>query len=280
VRDRSPRAILLPAAIALLLGCGDGRDALPVDAAQDAAAAARDASTAADAGRTPQHDASLSEDDAGGDHDAGASPTPTSEFYPLTDAARWVYRHSGGGSDWDEAVELRATQYLGRAALLLSDTPGPSGTRSESVLVLEAGRVLRIHRDELAGDALQLTTDYDPGFLRFDHAWAARDPGHVETLGYTRVERDAQGQVTADGERSHRYTVESLSDTVEVPAGSFSDCLRVRRSRIRAATSPAVEGDEDLFWFCAGIGKVREEDQVSGEREELVSCVVPDGACP
>jgi hypothetical protein len=39
------------------------------------------------------------------------------------------------------------------------------------------------------------------------------------------------------------------------------------------------EDDNKRFWFCPGIGKVREEDD-AGKVEELVECDVPGGRCP
>jgi hypothetical protein len=128
-----------------------------------------------------------------------------------------------------------------------------------------------VYREELNDDELQATAAYDPGFVRFDHAWVMRADGYEETLSYNRVERDAEGTVTANGARSHDYTIEAHDDTVTVPAGTFEDCLRVRRSRVRTGNAAPVEGDEDLFWFCPNVGKVREQDTVSLETEELVS---------
>jgi hypothetical protein len=162
----------------------------------------------------------------------------------------------------------------------LRDTAGPSGTRSETVLGRVGTQIARIYREEFRGIALQATASYDPGFVRFDHAWVERDDGYTETLSYDRVERDADGTITADGPRSHRYVIEAHDETVEVPAGTFQDCLRVRRTRVRETTAEPVAGDEDLFWFCPGIGKVKEQDQATLELEELLSCDIPDGACP
>jgi hypothetical protein len=240
-----------------------------------------DASAAVDAGGGHHehdggdpHDAALpdaSEPDAAGDEDGGAEPpVEDTAYYPVTDGARWVYRHSGG-STWDEEVVLSHVTHEGKPAFMLRDTPGPSGKRSETVLARVGSQIARVYREELQGDSLQATATYDPGFARFDHAWVMRADGYTETLSYGRVERDAGGTITADGDRSHEYTIESHDETVEVPAGTFEDCLRVRRSRVRSDMAEPVEGDEDLFWFCPGVGKVREQDTVSLESEELVS---------
>lgn len=253
---------LILALCAGMSACGDDDDASVLDAG----------------GGDHEHDASEPEPepDAGTDDDAGAEPpVQDSAYYPVTDGARWVYRHSGG-STWDEEVVLTHTEHEGEPAFMLRDTPGPSGDHSETILARVGSQIARVYREELHGEALQATASYDPGFVRFDHAWVMRADGYGETLGYARVERDARGAITADGDRSHRYTIEAHDDTVEVPAGTFDDCLRVRRSRVRASMAAPVEGDEDLFWFCPGVGKVREQDTVSLETEELVSYDIPD----
>jgi hypothetical protein len=68
---------------------------------------------------------------------------------------------------------------------------------------------------------------------------------------------------------------------VTVPAGTFDDCLRVRRVRVRgSASSNSSDDDDKVFWFCAGIGKVKELSEIGGGTEELVSCDIPGGLCP
>ena len=66
---------------------------------------------------------------------------------------------------------------------------------------------------------------------------------------------------------------------VVVPAGSFTDCIQIRRSRM-PPSNPVDEGDQKLFWFCDGVGKVKEIDEIVLKMEVLVSCTVPGGRCP
>jgi hypothetical protein len=121
---------------------------------------------------------------------------------------------------------------------------------------------------------------YAPGFLRYDRAWQTKQAGYAETYTYERTESDGTGQVTGEAERSHTFTIEALNETVTVPAGAIPNCMRVRRERVRAAGDMPADDDIDQFWFCAGIGKVLETNEATGQREELVSCDVPGGACP
>jgi hypothetical protein len=288
----------------LLMGCGDQADpddtnTLPKagqSAADGAGTSGSSAGNGGGAGTPPGSTgtgsggrASGSADGTGGatsagDGGAGSGGAPAvangADYYPMTDGATWTYRHMGGSTVWDEVVMQSATTYMGKPGVLLEDNPSPSGSRSETVLVSDGSRIARVYQEEFTGATLELTTAYDPGFLRYDRSWEEQSPGYAETAMYVRTEKDAAGTITGESDRAHRFTVEALDDSVTVPAGTFSDCLRVRRNRVRAPGSEMKEGDDDLFWFCPGIGKVREEDQITGQTEELVSCVVPGGACP
>lgn len=266
------------------VGAGDSGPVRSDAGAMDAAA--NDAGDAGDAARPGMDSGSaLPGADAASEPDSGDPITPVDagppelDFYPLVDGAEWLYRH-GGGTAWDEEVTLSEVEYEGAPAFLLADSPGLDGTRSESILVRDATRVLRVHREEYTGDQLSLSADYVPGFLRFDRAWLEQDVGYSETSTYDRKEYDGLGQLVREGPRGHEYTLEAFPTSVEVLAGRFDGCLRVHRSRIRAVADPVMSGDEDQFWFCPGVGKVREFDRITGQSEELVSCSIPRGACP
>lgn len=216
----------------------------------------------------------------GGSGGSAGGMAEDGDYYPMVDGATWTYRHTGGSSTWDEIVMQTTSTYEGQPAVMLVDNAGPSGTHSETVLQADGTRVARVFREELTGTTLELTTEYDPGFLRYDRAWESKAAGFTEVSTYRRTEYDGTGQITGEAERSHNFTVEALDDMVTVPAGDIPSCLRVRRERVRAAGDMPADDDVDLFWFCAGIGKVLEENQATGQREELVSCDVPGGACP
>jgi hypothetical protein len=229
--------------------------------------------------------------DASTEADAGSGPSScegsdtwdsiaiVDQLYPLVDGARWVYRHSGGSESWDEEVTLTAQRYAGRDAFLLADTAGPSGTRSDSILTAGSDAVCRVHKEVFAGSRLQATTDYVPGFTRFDRRWLAWADGRTEAVTYRRTELDPQGVMVRDGERTHEFTVEAHEETVSVPAGEFEGCLRVFRDRIRDTDTADAEDEDKYFWFCPGVGKVREEDATGAKIEELVECEIPGGAC-
>ncbi|MDD9942100.1 MAG: hypothetical protein OXU20_13730 [Myxococcales bacterium] len=221
-----------------------------------------------------------SENGENGDATMPDEPTTAELIYPLVPGSRWVYQHRGGSRPWDEEVELVEETRDGEPALVLKDTPGPNGTRNESVLAVKGTTAYRVKKEQFIGDALLATVEYDPGFVRGDQAWTQQSVGFEETPTYRRREWDSDGVLTRDADRAHIFRVESLDETVSVPAGEFDGCLRVHRVRDRAVGTDPGDGDDKRFWYCPGVGKVREENDVDGSTEELVSCEVPGGACP
>lgn len=197
-------------------------------------------------------------------------------YYPLVEGAHWVFRHEGGSTVWDEEVRVEVQD----GKLVLVDSPSPSGSSSEDELAMVGTAVMRVSKTSLTAGQAEQSVDYDPGFARFDASWLTREAGYSETLSYARKEWDGAGQLVKDGERSHTFIIESVDAEVEVPAGKFTSCLLVQRLRERGVEDDPDEGDDKRYWFCPGIGKVREEEPASGKTEELLSCEVPGGACP
>jgi len=220
----------------------------------------------------------------------GVAPTPPTPpsgdaiegtlHFPMADGATWVYEHAGGDTPWTETVTMTAVEHEGGPAMETIDTAGPSGSHSVSVFVQDGDAVRRVYKEIITGQFLESAVTYDPGFTRFDERWIDEGEGFSERLEYDRVEVDGQGTVLRDGVRAHTFTLEALGVEVTVPAGTFTDCAKVRRERERDVADPIAEDDDKNFWFCPGIGKVRQEDPLTGKTEELASCDVPGGACP
>jgi len=219
-------------------------------------------------------------DGGGGGGGSGGSGggSPTGSFYPYVAGSSWSYEHSGGGSmAWTEQVTLEATMHNGAAAMMLSDSAGPSGSQTNSILAQAGTEVRRVHK-EVVG-ASPTVVDYDPGFTRFDEAWPSMPVGTVDTRMYTRTE--VTNGATIVETRVQRYTVEQLGVDVAVPAGNFSDCVVMFRQRQAPDGGPPTGAQirEKRFSFCPGVGKVKEENLTDGGLEVLVSCNVPGGGC-
>jgi hypothetical protein len=198
------------------------------------------------------------------------SPSGSDDYFPLIDGARYEYKHSNGG--WTEIVEIEAGA---GGAFLQHQSGDPDGESSVSTFEIDDGDVLRVAEDQLIDDELVYSTEYDPGFLRFSAAWLDAEVGFEETRRYDRVETEAGMEPKAPQPRAHTFTVESVTETVKVPAGTFRNCVRVRR--IRALDDPSIddptaqEEQDKLYWFAPGVGKVQEENTMTGSTEQLES---------
>lgn len=190
-------------------------------------------------------------------------------YFPLVDGSRYEYLHSNGG--WTEIVEIEEVA----GGLFEQHQEGdPNGESSVSTFDIVDGDVLRIAEDQLIDGELVYSAVYDPGFLRFSEAWVDAEPGSEERRLYDRTETEAGMDPKSVQPRAHTFTVESVSETVDVPAGTFRNCVRVRRQRALDDPSiddPTAQTEQDKrYWFAPGVGKVQEENTMSGSTEVLV----------
>ncbi len=201
-----------------------------------------------------------------GSEEAGTDGS-TADYYPLVDGATWTYRHKRLDMTMvDEIVEMKAIEHDGKPAFELKDNEDERGETTVSILVDVDGQVLRVHKEVLAMGALVVVTEYDPGFLRFDAGW--NEKGQMTNWQYDRTEYNGMGDLIVPTEaRLQIFTIEELSVAVTVEAGTF-DCMQVLRDR------PNL-GEATRFWFAAGVGKIKDEDLVTGTVEELVDYDVP-----
>lgn len=191
-----------------------------------------------------------------------------SVYYPLVDGARWQYLHAKlGDAPWSEEIEMHDDACQWR-----TETIGdPNGAERLRWLDREQTAIHRVRKLDVVPGGTEIEVTYDPGFPRFDDALLDLQPGESITHHYERTERVAGTESTDD--RTQRYTLEATGLDVTVPAGSFSDCVSIRRTR-------EPEGDVTLFWFAPGVGKVREEELASGHTEELAEYAVDDAGGP
>lgn len=200
------------------------------------------------------------------------------ELCPMKAGATWTYKHPKR----TEVQTVTATEYEGEPAFLVKDNPNPSDNlRSDSYHVKRNGRLVRVYKEvywvhpNTGAETLDSKATYGVGFLRCDEAWATKEPGWSETPEYIRVETVGSDPAKAPEDRSHTYTVEGREDIKTANGKSFSNCVRVRRSKDWAAVDSAEDAKEKLYWFCPGVGKVREENTETGKLEELVEYSIP-----
>jgi hypothetical protein len=193
----------------------------------------------------------------------------------------WTYFHSGGGG-WSETLTTSEADYEGEPALLVADTPNPNDDlRTDSYHVKEGGRLLRLYKEQYwvnpanSQETLDSSATYGVGFLRCDNAWLSKEIGFSESPGYLRVETVAGQSPKPGEERKHTFTIEGREDITTSSGLAFTDCVKVRRGKDWAATT-GEDVEEKLYWFCPGVGKVREENVTSGNYEELTEYDIPE----
>lgn len=247
-----------------LAACNQADPVVPMDTDTEGMGTTEDVEDTGPVGDSTGEDTSDTEDsDDTAESSGGMDGDP--DFYPLVDGATWTYRHTTSTLEvWDEVVMMQEVEWEGATAFEAADNPGGNGESTTAILVRDGTAVLRVHKDvDLAGVPV-LSADYDPGFLRYDNAWAE---GDSVVWVYDRTEYDSTGTLVETVPRTQIFTIEKESVEVTVPAGTF-DCVQFVRERLET-------GELKRFWFADGVGKVKHETLGSGATEELIEYSIP-----
>lgn len=214
--------------------------------------------------------------DAGAGRLQGETPTAGSRqsHFPLVDGASWTYHHTNLLDDpWDETDTMAAASYAGTDAFVFSDQEDAQGEQTHSTLIIEGTRVYRAYKEVEVLNLVAVTTSYDPAFLRYDEAW--REVGDTITLEDDWEQRCIVASSASNcapgarklGTTTHRYTLLAVAEPLTVPAGSFTT-VKVQRDNLS-------DPETKLFWFAAGVGKVREENPETSALSELSAYEIP-----
>jgi hypothetical protein len=251
---------------ALAVGCGGegapGNPDGPVPGPVDAAA------TAADTG---------GDGPASQPADGGAALT----YYPLKVGNWWRYRiTSPFEAPWEKLVTAERMEPVGgdgpsaaTPAIRMVTRKGPSDmTINWQGWVDEPdGRVWVRYREtgySASTGMVNVEDWWDPHRLRFDERAGRLQAGARYQETYVEYKRD-RGGLPVMTPVSTSWEVEAAGETVVVPipgaaARSYPDCVRVSHSL-------GTPGARKQFWFCRGVGKVKE---TGGQTEELVDHLV------
>lgn len=217
--------------------------------------------------------------------DTTSAPPDDDSICPMVDGATWTYWHTSKGG-WSETQTVTTGEYDGESVFIVADTPDPDPTsslRADSYIARKDGKLLRLYKEEFWVDPEDPSNElpngkatYGVGFTRCNEAWATAEVGWSESPEYVRIETP-EGDVAKPAEtRKHTFTVEGREDVNTTQGGfSFTNCVKVRRSKDWAAVA-GEDAEEKLYWFCPGVGKVREENVTSGNSEELTDYDLPN----
>jgi hypothetical protein len=214
---------------------------------------------------------------SGGAGSGGASETleagsKTSHF-PLVDGAKWTYHHENPTkAPWDEDATVVAGTYKDQPAFVMTDQEDAQGEQTSSTMQVQGTGVYRVYKEVAVSGKIALKTTYDPGFLRYDEAWVegetvTLDDDWVQQCEFTSSAQKCVAGMSEPGSTKHSYTLISKSTEITVAAGTF-DAVQVQRVNPK-------NSETKLFWFAAGVGKVRELDTGSNATEELTMYSIP-----
>jgi hypothetical protein len=123
-------------------------------------------------------------------------------------------------------------------------------------------------REQFFDDRGQMTSEYFfwPSRLRLDESAGHVKTGASWTENHTATVAMPAGSAAQTVSFSVTWTVEADNETVIVPAGTFSSCLRIHRVVTGYAST------DETHYFARHVGKVKE---AGAEPRELTSYSIP-----
>ena len=193
---------------------------------------------------------------------AGCKEPPGSSLFPLEEGRRWTYRLS---SEWENDTRERETvvlSNLGRDSALESGSAWHrrSDTGLDYWLRADATGIYRV--------AAKSDVDAEP---KPDPAprFVLKAPIAVGTSWQTTTTTylmRRNSEFPPEIRHAHPsvpvvWTIEALDDRVEVPAGRFEQCVRVKGLALLRLFADPVNGFKDmpLERYCPGVGLVKVE---------------------
>lgn len=200
-------------------------------------------------------------------------PLAVESVFPLTVRSHWTYRVQDFAKHWtyQDTVRVhgpRVMEALGREGILVeerySSASGPYFVEELEPMIYykDAGFLHRIHLTQQGGKLVPASGSADSRFLpelvEVGSSWESSTVAFRVTseLGFTVV---------------HRHVVARERGAVRVPAGSFSNCIRIDTYSTHGPGSGAKPGEEIAFfysdWYAPGVGLVRTQQWDDGEHE-------------
>lgn len=195
------------------------------------------------------------------------------EYYPLDQSNSWTYLVNENNNFHRITCAIEGTEIIGGVeAIKMGYSDG--------------------YREYLAIDAEGLKKYKD---FSEDEYWIYVPPklilpninvGQTQKISGNIIINDTKGNKLTENKRDEFVTLTSVED-VEVPAGKFTNCLKVSLVYIWQEINMHRHGIENItIWFARGVGKVKsfrtqveydiktKEEDISNETEELILLVV------
>lgn len=182
-------------------------------------------------------------------------------LWPLTQGSTWTYRITDPTKGvFDKNVEVLGQQTVpGTTATATAVRSVQPYLEERSWQVeLQSGVVVRLREDDVKGGDVVRSTTWAPATVK--SIAQAQAPGWNYTSAIRETVRQDDGTVD-EKDKTYVWRVVAVNETVVVPAGTFTNAIKIQRDR------SDKEGKERVYWLVPGVGKVKED----GERLEELS---------
>ncbi|WP_224245917.1 hypothetical protein [Hyalangium gracile] len=190
------------------------------------------------------------------------NPSGASTLWPLTQGSTWTYRIDDPQKGvFDKRVEVVGQQTVPGTTMTATAVRSVQPYLEELSwqVELQSGLVVRLREEDLKDGKVVRSTTWSPATVK--SLAQPQNVGWSYSSSIQETVRMDDGTVD-EKDRTYVWRVVAVNETVVVPAGTFTNAIKVLRDR------PDKAGKERVYWLVPGIGKVKED----GERlEELTS---------
>jgi len=193
------------------------------------------------------------------------NPATSQSLWPLTTGSTWTYRITdpvrGTFDKTVEALGLETVPDTNQTATAMRSIQ-PHLEELSWQVELSDGTVVRLREEDRKAGTVARVTTWSPATVKSLSRPQALNWSTASTI---REKTQLSDGTQEEKERTYTWRVVAVNETVTVPAGTFTNAIKVLRDR------PDKEGKERVYWLVPGIGKVKED----GERlEELSSYTI------
>lgn len=189
------------------------------------------------------------------------SPGAPVSLWPLTTGSTWTYRITDPEKGiFDKVVNVvgpQAVPETNTSAILVRSVQ-PHIEEHSWQTELQNGTVVRLREEDLKSGAIVRVTTWSPATVK--SLSQEQQQGWTYSSTIRELTREDSG-LAEEKEQTYVWRVLAVNETVTVPAGTFTNAIKVQRDR------PDKTGKTRTYWLVPGVGKVKED----GERLEELS---------